>query len=120
MAATDPRFIPGGRIAAGETTKIDEAARKIAAEYKATASNVYVDRDDKPMPNKGGTQIVFYNVGFGAASSARRGFDSRGTFTKAIVAGGVKREHIAWFDDADTDAKKEAIFRACATAPTVC
>lgn len=111
LAATDPRFIPGGRIAAGETTKIDEAARKIAAEYKATASNVYVDRDDKPMPNKGGTQIVFYNVGFGAASSARRGFDSRGTFTKAIVAGGVKREHIAWFDDADTDAKKEAIFK---------
>lgn len=111
LAATDPRFIPGGRLQPGETTKIDEAAGKIAAEYKATANNVYVDREGKPMAAKGGTQIVFYNVGFGAASSARRGFDSRGTFTKAIVAGGVKREHIAWFDDADTDAKKEAVFK---------
>lgn len=112
LAASDPRFIPGGRVLPGETTKIDEAAKRIAAEYLATADNEYVERDGKtPMKAKGGTQIVFYNVGFGAASSARRGFDSRGTFTKAIVAGGVKREHIVWFDDADTDAKKEAIFK---------
>ena len=29
----------------------------------------------------------------------------------AIFIIDVKREHIAWFDDADTDAKKEAIFK---------
>lgn len=112
FAATDPRFIPGGRVLPGEQTKMDEAAKRIADNYKATAGNVYVDRDGKPMATKGSTQLVFFNVGFGATSSANRGFDSRGAFTKAMIANGVKREHIAWFEDADTDAKKEAIFKA--------
>ncbi|HNJ08812.1 MAG TPA: N-6 DNA methylase, partial [Plasticicumulans sp.] len=112
FAATDPRFIPGGEVRPGETTKMDRAADEIIAEYRATSGNVYVDRDGKPMPVKGGTQIVFYNVGFGAASGKKRGFDARAAFTRRLVAGGIARDQIAWFDDADTDAKKEAIFKA--------
>ena len=112
FAATDPRFIPGGEVRPGETTKMDRAADEIIAEYRATSGNVYVDRDGKPMPVKGGTQIVFYNVGFGAAAGKKRGFDARAAFTRRLVAGGIARDQIAWFDDADTDAKKEAIFKA--------
>jgi hypothetical protein len=55
---------------------------------------------------------VFYNLGFGAGSLASRGFDARAHFTKRLVAGGVKRDQILWFDDANTDAKKEAMFQA--------
>lgn len=112
IAAADPRFIPGGRVLPGETTKLDTAADEILAEYKTNSKNVYLERDGKtPMAVKGGTQIVFYNVGFGEGVSARRGFSPRAALNKRLVDGGIKREEIAWFDDADTDAKKEAIFK---------
>lgn len=110
FAAVDPRFF-GGKILPGETTKIDAAADKIIAEYAATSDNVYVDRDAKPMANKGGTQIVFYNTGFGASAQENRGFNARAALTKRLVDGGIPKKQIAWFDDADTDAKKEEIFK---------
>lgn len=112
IAAADPRFIPGARLLPGETTKLDTAADEILAEYKLTAKNVYMERDGKtPMSVKGGTQIVFYNVGFGEGVSARRGFSPRAALNKRLVDGGIPRDQIAWFDDADTDAKKETIFK---------
>lgn len=111
FAATDPRFIPGGKVLKGEQTKLDRAAEEIAREYKATAKLAYTDRSGAPMSINGGTQIVFFNIGFGASAASNRGFDARATFTKRMVELGVKRDHIAWFDDADSDAKKEAIFK---------
>jgi N12 class adenine-specific DNA methylase/tRNA1(Val) A37 N6-methylase TrmN6 len=111
FAAIDPRFF-GGDLEEGDTSIIHEMADKVAAEYHATADNVYLDKQQKPEPIKGGTQIVFYNLGFGAASQANRGFNARAAFTKRLTDGGVKRSEIAWFDDANTDAKKEAIFKA--------
>ncbi|MDB5730702.1 MAG: hypothetical protein JWQ03_597 [Variovorax sp.] len=112
FAALDPRFF-GGKPAEGETTKLDEMADRVVKTYHATADNVYVDKDTgKDEPVKGGTQLVFFNLGFGAASMANRGFDARAHFTKRLTAGGVKRDQILWFDDANTDAKKEAMFQA--------
>ena len=110
FAALDPRFF-GGKVTAETPTKLTKMAEAIIAEYQATKENTYTDKDGKNEPVKGGTQIVFYNLGFGEQSQKNRGFNARGALTKALTDGGVKREHIAWFDDADTDAKKEAIFK---------
>jgi N12 class adenine-specific DNA methylase/tRNA1(Val) A37 N6-methylase TrmN6 len=110
FAALDPRFF-GGKLAAGEQSALDVMADRIAEFYHRTADRVFVDRDGNTLSGKGSTQIVFYNLGFGAASMKNRGFNARAALTQRLVKGGVKREQIAWFDDADTDAKKEAIFK---------
>jgi N12 class adenine-specific DNA methylase len=112
FAALDPRFF-GATVDDNTPTKLHAMADAIVAEYKATANNVYTDTEtgtDDPL--KGGTQIVFYNLGFGEQSQKNRGFNARAALTKRLVDGGVQRDHILWFDDADTDAKKEAMFKA--------
>jgi N12 class adenine-specific DNA methylase/murein DD-endopeptidase MepM/ murein hydrolase activator NlpD len=111
FAALDPRFF-GGMMAKGETSIINEMGDKVAAYYHATKDNVYKDKETgKDEPIKGSTQIVFFNLGFGAQSQASRGFNSRAAFTKRLTDGGIPRDEIAWFEDADSDAKKEAIFK---------
>jgi N12 class adenine-specific DNA methylase len=111
FAALDPRFF-GAPVDENTPTKLNTMADRIIANYKATANNVYTDRDGKPEAIKGSTQIVFYNLGFGEQSQKNRGFNAKGALTKRLVDGGVQRDHILWFDDANTDAKKEAMFKA--------
>ena len=112
FAALDPRFF-GETIDEDKTpTKLSRMADEVARIYKASAGNDYTGKDGKPEPIKGSTQIVFYNLGFGVQSQKNRGFDARAALNRRMVAQGVKREHILWFDDADTDAKKEAMFKA--------
>jgi N12 class adenine-specific DNA methylase/GNAT superfamily N-acetyltransferase/tRNA1(Val) A37 N6-methylase TrmN6 len=115
FAALDPRFVVGGKFDEDATpTKLTRMADEVAKIYRASAENVYYSDKDKlkPEPVKGSAQIVFYNLGFGQQSMQNRGFDARGALTRRLMAQGVKREHILWFDDADTDAKKEAMFKA--------
>lgn len=109
FAALDPRFF--GADVGDQPTKMSDMASQVVANYKATANNVYLARDGSPEPIRGGTQIVFYNLGFGAQSQKNRGFNARGALTKMLTDGGVAKDHILWFDDADTDAKKERMFR---------
>lgn len=112
FAALDPRFF-GETIDEDRTpTKLSRMADEVARIYKASAGNEYTGKDGKPEPIKGSTQIVFYNLGFGVQSQKNGGFDARAALNRRMVAQGVKREHILWFDDADTDAKKESMFKA--------
>ena len=108
FAAIDPRFF--GAELEGESI-ITKMASNVVAKYHATKENVYHDKEGNPAPIKGSTQIVFYNLGFGEQSQRSRGFNSRAAFTKLLTDGGIPRDEIAWFDDANTDAKKEAIFK---------
>lgn len=110
FAALDPRFF-GGALDDGEQSVITTMAGKVVNTYHATSDNVYLDKNGQPEPLKGSTQMVFYNLGFGEQSQAARGFNARAAFTKQLVAGGIPRAQIAWFDDANTDAKKETVFK---------
>lgn len=109
FAAIDPRFFGGELNENGSI--ITEMADKVSTSYHDGKDAVFFDKNGKPEANKGSTQVVFYNLGFGEQSQKSRGFNSRAAFTKAMVDKGVKREHIAWFDDANTDAKKETVFK---------
>jgi N12 class adenine-specific DNA methylase len=111
FAGLDPRFF-GAKLDPGTVTPLTKLGETIIDEYKASADNPYADAAGKVEALKGGTQIVFYNLGFGAQSMANRGFNARLALNKQLTAGGVKREHIAWFDEAKTDAAKEALFKA--------
>ena len=119
FAGLDPRFF-GAKLDSGTVTPLTKLGETIIDEYKASADNPYKASADNPYADaagkvealKGGTQIVFYNLGFGAQSMANRGFNARLALNKQLTDGGVKREHIAWFDEAKTDAAKEALFKA--------
>jgi N12 class adenine-specific DNA methylase len=110
FAAIDPRFF-GALLPEGSASIITEMGAKVVEGYKAHRDNVYLDKNGKPEPIKGGTQIVFYNLGFGEGAQKSRGFNARAAFTKILTDGGIPRAEIAWFDDANTDAKKEAVFK---------
>jgi N12 class adenine-specific DNA methylase len=110
VASIDPRFI-GGEVSEDQPSKLMVMGDEIAKAYKAGRDRVYLDADGKPEALKGSTQIVFFNLGMGEQAQKNRGFNARKALTDRIVAGGVPKGAIAWFDDADTDAKKEAIFR---------
>ncbi|WP_426106341.1 PLxRFG domain-containing protein [Massilia sp. TSP1-1-2] len=109
FAAIDPRFF-GGALGE-EGSIITEMGDKVVTAYHAGKHNVYQDKNGKDEPIKGSTQVVFYNMGFGEQSQKNRGFNSRAAFTKRLTDGGIPRDQIAWFDDANTDAKKEAVFK---------
>lgn len=112
FAALDPRYFRA-RLADDTPTKLTAMADEIIKEYHATSGDTFNDpqRPGKQEVIKGSTQIVFYNLGFGGSAADNRGFDARAELTRRLTAGGVKRDQIAWFDDANTDAKKEAIFK---------
>ena len=109
FAAIDPRFF-GGQLGE-EGSIITDMGDKVAASYHAGKDNVYQDRSGNDEPVKGSTQLVFYNMGFGEQSQKNRGFNSRAAFTKRLTDGGIPRDEIAWFDDANSDAKKEGMFK---------
>lgn len=108
FAAIDPRFFGG--VPGPEGSIITVMAAKVAAEYHAGSDRVYRDEEGRPEPIKGSTQLVFFNLGFGAESMRNRGFDARAAFMKCLLAHGVPREHIGWFEDANTFLRKEAMF----------
>ena len=110
FAALDPRFF-GAQVGRDTPTKLSAMGDKIAEIYKASGDNAYLERDGTTSARKGSAQIVFYNLGFGKQSQENRGFNARAALTKRLTDSGVKRTDIAWFDDADTDAKKEAVFK---------
>jgi len=110
FAALDPRFF-GGKLEEGETSLLMEMGKGVVTSYHATKDNAYTDKAGKEEAIKGATQLVFYNLGFGEQSQKNRGFNSRSAFTKILTDGGIPRTEIVWFDDANTDAKKETVFK---------
>jgi N12 class adenine-specific DNA methylase len=110
FAALDPRFF-GATVNDENPSRLNDMADRIIADHKELSDRVYLDRDNKPEALKGGTQIVFYNLGFGEQSQKNRGFNARAALTKRLTDGGIPRGEIAWFDDANTDIKKEAVFK---------
>jgi len=108
-ASIDPRFF-NDTVKADTPSKLNKMADEIISEHERTKDFAFLGAEGEPEERKGGTQIVFYNLGFG--EQIRRGkFDARDALTKRLLAGGIKREEIAWFDDADTDAQKERVFK---------
>lgn len=112
FAALDPRFFGASVDEEKTPTKIGAIGDYAAKVYRETADRVYLDSDGVPLPIRGSTQLIVYNLGFGSGAMTNRGFDARQALTRRLVARGVAKEHILWFDDANTTAKKEAMYRA--------
>jgi N12 class adenine-specific DNA methylase/predicted RNA methylase len=109
LAALDMRYVDP-ELKDDPGSKLNLMIERIIQTYKASKNNEY-HTDGKPDPVKGGTQIVFSVTGFGDAVTARRGFDARAWMLKRFKAAGIPAEHVAFMSDADTDAKKEQLFK---------
>ncbi len=110
FSSLDPRFFDPS-LPPDVPSKLNKMADGIIEEYKRVSDMEFYDSDGNPEAIKGGTQIVFYNLGFGAQSQRNRGFNARQALQDRLLNGGIPASEIAWFDDANTDAKKEAIFK---------
>jgi N12 class adenine-specific DNA methylase len=110
IASIDTGFVTGE---SHPKSKLNAMIDEIIRVGKETAGNEYVDpKTGKKDPLKGGTQIVFSAVGFGAEVAKNRGFDVKGHINKRLAQGGIKPDQIAWISDYNTHAKKEGLFRS--------
>jgi N12 class adenine-specific DNA methylase/archaellum component FlaC len=110
LAGIDMRFV-NPRLKNDPGSKLNLMIEEIIKDYKSLKNNTYLDKDGKQEPIKGGAQIVFYNHGFGAAVTHRRGFDAKGWVNGQLKKGGIPSNEIAWIDDYDTAVKKEALYK---------
>jgi N12 class adenine-specific DNA methylase len=109
LASIDMRFV-SAKVPANTPSKLMRLADMVAEEYQRTREDTYTDANGNPDKVKGSGQLVFFNLGLGAQVQRNRGFNARKALTDRIVTGGVPKDKIAWIEDANTDAKKEAIF----------
>ena len=111
LASIDMRFVAPS-LKSDPKSKFNTFIDGIIKGYKETKALEYIDpHTGKVEPVKGGTQIVFYNLGLGAMVAKNRGFDGRAWMMKRFKDAGIPASEIAWIDDYATAAKKEHIMK---------
>lgn len=112
LASIDMRFI-NPRLPNDPGSKLNAMIDRIIEKHKAFRGLTFADpTTGRREPLKGATQIVFSAVGFGEGAMTNRGFDLRSWMDGRLMAeAGLKKAEIAWMSDANTHAKKEALFK---------
>jgi N12 class adenine-specific DNA methylase len=111
LAAIDTRFVTPG---AGNDpqSKLNQMIDKLVERYKETAVNTYIDKKTgQPEPLKGGTMMVFSDIGFGDGVRLNRGFDTRAWVNKRLAEAGVDMKQVAYMSDYKASADKLKLFR---------
>ena len=112
LAAMDVRYMEPS-APNDPQSKLNVLADGVIADYHKSANIEYQTRDRKALsPLKGGTQMVFADLGFGEGVTVKHGFDGRAWFTKRLIQGGIKPSEIAFMADHKTGLKKQALFTA--------
>lgn len=110
LAAIDMRFIWPDHPS-DPSSKLNMMANDIIEVFKQTADFEYVDKAKKPEPNKGGSMMVFSDLGFGAGAAANRGFNARAWFEKRLRDGGVPIDKVAFMSDYKKSTAKAQLFK---------
>lgn len=118
-------IITDGRLASIDMRFVDKKAKNnpesklniyidgIIETYFATEAMTFskdYDSTDKSKV-KGGSQICFYNSGFGAGVIKRRGFDSKAFLMERLKEAGIPEQTVGWIDDYKTAAQKQSLFK---------
>jgi N12 class adenine-specific DNA methylase len=109
LSSIDMRLV--GSTKNDPDSKLNRVIDEIIRVYKDTKDNKYNGVDGKPSAIKGGTQVVFYNHGFGANVAKSRGFDARAWINQRLKAAGIPAGEVAWFDEYDTSAKQLSVMK---------
>lgn len=111
LSAIDMRFVDPS-LPNDPNSKLNKMIDRIIEKHREFSGIVYTDpATGKPMDRKGATQIVFSAVGFGDMVAKSRGFDARAWVDKRLAEAGISRDAVAWMNDQNTHAKKEATFK---------
>ncbi len=109
LSSIDMRLV--GSTKNDPDSKLNRVIDEIIRVYKDTKNVKYNGVDGKPSAIKGGTQVVFYNHGFGANVAKSRGFDARAWINQRLKAAGIPAGEVAWFDEYDTSAKQLSVMK---------
>jgi len=111
LASIDMRFVqPNAPNDPG--SKLNQYLDTIIRLHRETKDAVYLDpTTDKESHVKGAALICFFNHGFGRQIAAHRGFDARAWAMSRFKEAGIPAAEIAWIEDYDTAAKKEAVMK---------
>lgn len=116
LSAIDMRFVDPSAGNDPES-KLNKMIDRIIEKHREFAGATFTDpATGESFPRPGATQIVFSAVGFGDMVAKSRGFDARAWVNKRLNDAGVPRDAVAWMNDQNTHAKKEATFKAMRNA----
>lgn len=108
FSAIDMRFVDP-TLPSDPNSKLNRTIDDMIEVYRATAGNEY-STGGKADPIKGGSLMLFTDIGLGEQSAKNRGFDMKAWIEKRLIEGGVKPDHIAFMRDNKAHAKKERLF----------
>lgn len=110
LAAIDMRFI-NPSLPSDPDSKLNRMADEVIRIFKETANFEYSDKMGKAEPNKGATQILFSDLGFGAGVAENRGFNARAWFEKRLRDAGVPPAQVAFMSDNKKSIAKLKLFK---------
>lgn len=110
LAAIDMRFVDPS-LPSDPDSKLNQMIDGVIEAYKRTADNEYLGKDGKPEPDKGGAQMVFSDLGFGAGVAEHRGFNARAWVEKRLREAGIPAKQVAFMSDFKKSTAKLKLFQ---------
>jgi len=92
-------------------SKLNRMADEVIRVFKESANIEYKDKAGQVEPNKGASQIVFSDLGFGAGVAENRGFNARAWFEKRLRDAGVPAAQVAFMSDHKKSTAKLKLFK---------
>lgn len=110
LAAIDMRFIDPS-LPSDPDSKLNQMIDGVIEVYRRTAGHEYLGKDGKPEPARGGAQMVFSDLGFGAGVAEHRGFNARAWFEKRLRDAGIPPAQVAFMSDYKKSTAKLKLFQ---------
>lgn len=111
LASIDMRFIEPD-FPNNPDSKLNQMIDEVIRIHHDSANMTFLgEKDGKPEPAKGATQMVFSDMGFGAGVAEHRGFNARAWFEKRLRDGGVDMSQVAFMSDYKKSADKLKLFK---------
>jgi len=108
FSAIDMRFVDS-TLPSDPNSKLNQIIQGMAEAYAETNSNEYMT-DGKPDNIKGGSLMMFTDIGLGEQSATSSGFDMKAWINSELIRQGVKASDIAFMRDNKAHAKKGKLF----------
>ena len=110
LAAIDMRFMEPS-LPNDPDSKLNQMIDGVIRVYKETSDWEYKDKKGNIEPVKGGSQMVFSDLGFGEGVANRRGFNARAWFEKRLRDAGIPMAQVAFMSDYKKSVEKVNLFR---------
>ena len=110
LAAIDMRFVDPS-LPSDPDSKLNKMIDGVIEVYRRTANNEYMGKDGQMEPDKGGSQMVFSDLGFGAGVTANRGFNARAWMEKRLRDAGIPAKQVAFMGDHKKSTAKLKLFK---------